>query len=365
MKFIDEVNIKNKTVILRVDYNVPIKDNKIDDDFRITSSLETINYLINNNCKIIILSHLGRVKTVDDKNKNSLRLVYNRLKELVNVNVDFCEDLKGKTLEENVKKLKSKEILLLENTRFMDLEDNKESNCDLELSKYWASLGEVFVNDAFGTTHRKHASTYGITKFLPTCYGFLIKKEIRVLNEALKVNDKILILGGAKVDDKLKLIKNLIDSSSKLLLGGKMCFTFLKAKGNIIDKSLVNEEELNNVKLVYKENVNKIILPVDVIDNLDIGIKTIELFKNSIDKNKLVVWNGPLGYIEDPKYKTGTLEILKYLEDNKIKTIIAGGDTAKIANNEKFKFYHTSTGGGATLEYLQGKNLPALEGEWY
>lgn len=375
MKYIDEVNIENKTVILRSDLNVPIKNNKITDEYRIIKSLDTINYLLEKNCKIILLSHLGKIKTEEDKNKNSLKIVYEKLKELINTKIYFSEELTGEKLKEKVNNLQNKEILLLENTRFMDLENKKESNCDMNLSKYWASLGDIFVMDAFGAAHRSHASTYGIGKYSPTYYGLLVKKEISSLDEALHDKEKIVILGGAKIEDKLNLIDKLINKSSKLLIGGKMCVTFLYLNGNKVDKSQVNLDVTDSLNKTYKENVNKIILPIDIknkknenilletLENdkvLDIGTNTIEKFKENINKNSFVVWNGPLGLVEEKEFETGTLEILKYLSENKIKTIIAGGDTVAIANKYKLNFYHISTGGGATLEYLEGKTLPAL-----
>lgn len=375
MKYIDEVNIENKTVILRSDLNVPIKNNKITDEYRIIKSLDTINYLLEKNCKIILLSHLGKIKTEEDKNKNSLKIVYEKLKELINTKIYFSEELTGEKLKEKVNNLQNKEILLLENTRFMDLENKKESNCDMNLSKYWASLGDIFVMDAFGAAHRSHASTYGIGKYSPTYYGLLVKKEISSLDEALHDKEKIVILGGAKIEDKLNLIDKLINKSSKLLIGGKMCVTFLYLNGNKVDKSQVNLDVTDSLNKTYKENVNKIILPIDIkneknenilLENLennkvlDIGTNTIEKFKENINKNSFVVWNGPLGLVEEKEFETGTLEILKYLSENNIKTIIAGGDTAAIANKYNLDFYHISTGGGATLEYLEGKTLPAL-----
>lgn len=375
MKYIDEVNLENKTIILRSDLNVPINNNLITDEYRIDKSLDSINYLLERNCKIILLSHLGKIKTKEDKKKNSLKIVYEKLKEKINTKIYFSEELVGKKLEETIKNLKNKEIVLLENTRFMDLDNKRESNCDKALAKYWASLGEVFVMDAFGSAHRKHASTYGIGLYLPTYYGLLIKNEKKVLDEVLYNNEKVVILGGAKIEDKLNLIESLINKSSKLLLGGKMCITFLYLNGNKVEKSQVNLDVTNSLNKVYKENVNKIIIPIDIknevnknilIENLnndlvlDIGVNTIENFKNNINKNSFVVWNGPLGMVEEKKFEHGTLEILRYLSENKIKTIIAGGDTASIANKYKYKFYHISTGGGATLEYLEGKTLPGL-----
>lgn len=379
MKFIDEVDLKNKVVILRVDYNVPINNNKIVDKFRIISSFETIKYLLKQDCKIIILSHLGKVKTESDKKANDMKIVYKALKN-VTKHIYFSNECNGSELTKKVKKLKKKDMLLVQNTRYMDVDKSLESNCDEELSKYWALLGDVFVMDAFGTCHREHASTYGISKYLPTCYGFLIKKEIKVLDEVIGLNNKTLILGGAKVSDKIDLIDNLIDKSEKVLIGGKMCLTFLKATGNKIDKSLIEEDKLDYVNKLLKENKEKIVLPIDLktdknenkllediteSDNiLDIGEETITLFKKKIDRDNLVVWNGPMGYIEDKNFQVGTLALLRYLNNYDIKTVIAGGDTASVANKYNFNFYHISTGGGATLKYLEGKELKALGGKF-
>lgn len=380
MKFIDEVNIKNKTVILRVDYNVPIINGNITDNFKIISSFETIRYLLNQNCKIIILSHLGKVKIEEDKKENDMKIVYNKLKTLSKRKVFFSNECFGEQLNKKVKSLKKKQILLVQNTRYMDIESKKESNCDEELSKYWASLGDVFVMDAFGTCHREHASTYGISKFLPTCYGYLIKKEIKVLNEVIDSKNKVLILGGSKVSDKIDLIDNLINKTKKIIIGGKMCFTFLEALGNKIDKSLIETEKKDYVNQLLDKYKNKIILPVDLVnekqDNIkneeittsdilfDIGKETIKLFQNNIEESDLVIWNGPMGYVEDKNFEKGTLMLLKHLNNYNIKTVIAGGDTSAVANKYNFNFYHISTGGGATLQYLEGKELKALGGKY-
>lgn len=375
MEYIDEINTDGKTIILRSDLNVPIQNKKIIDNFKIKKSLKTINYLLEKNCKIILLSHLGKVKTEEDKKNNSLKIVYKELKKQINAKVFFSKELVGTKFEKKVKNLKQKQILLLENTRFMDLDNKKESNCDLSLSKYWASFADLFVMDAFGSSHRKHTSTYGVGKFLPTSYGLLIKEETNALNEALQNDKKIVILGGAKIEDKLNLVKNLLPKSQKILIGGKMCATFLYLKGNKVKKSQVNLEVTESLNKLYKDNVNKLIIPIDIktnntenikVENLkeeeifDIGKNTIELFKQNINKEDFVVWNGPLGLVENKNYEVGTIEILNYLKQNDIKTIIAGGDTAAVANKYNMKFYHISTGGGATLEFLEGKELPAL-----
>lgn len=381
MKFINEVNLRDKTVILRVDYNVPIKGRKILDDYRITKSLKTINYLLDQNCKIILMSHFGKVKEKKDMKRNTLKPAYRRLKKLLanKTKISFCKYLMNDKLDDKVKKLKPREILFLENTRYMDIDDKKESSCDKVLSNYWSKLAEVFVMDAFGACHRNHASTTGLVDYLPTCYGFLIQEETSKLNEALTNENKVIILGGAKIEDKLKLIEKLIVNSKKMLVGGMMCSTFLYTEGKKVEKSQVDFINVENISSIYKQYTNKIILPVDIetkdenfknVDQLnetnisDIGPKTIELFKSHITKDDLVVWNGPLGNTDDERFKKGTYELLKFLSENNIKTIIAGGDTAEVAHNCKMNFYHISTGGGATLKYLEGTPLDSLGGNF-
>ena len=373
MKKITELNIKNKTVILRVDYNVPIENKTVKDNNRIVSSLETINYLLENNAKIIILSHLGKIKSEEDKIKNTLFPVKKELENLLNKEIHFIENLKGKELEEKVASLQNKDILLIENTRYMDYPEKLESSCDEELSKYWASLADVFILDAFGSAHRAHASTYGISKFLPHAIGFLIEKEIIELSK-IKEERKTLIIGGAKVSDKIGVIKNLIDNTSNILIGGAMCATFLKSIGYEIGTTFVEEEKLQEVKELL--GTKKIILPVDVITEngekdineitknesiLDIGSKTIDLFKKYLNDKELILMNGTLGLWENNKYAKGTEELFKYLNQINAKVVVCGGDTGSASRHFNFKPYYLSTGGGASLEYLEGKKLPALE----
>lgn len=376
MKYIDEIDVKGKKVIVRVDYNVPIKDGIIEDDNRIKKSLTTINYLLENNAKIILLSHLGKVKTEEDKQKNSLKVVSEHLGKLLNMNIIFSEETRGKKLDELVNNMKEKDIILVENTRYEDVSNKLESNCDENLSKYWASLGDIFVLDAFASAHRNHASTYGIAKYIKGYAGFLIKEELNVLKEVFQNKNKDILLGGAKVEDKIGVITNLIQNSNSVLLGGAMCFTFLKAKGYNVGLSFVDEERLKYAKELIEKYPNKIILPIDIvtenevkdIDKIsnndigyDIGPKTIEKYKEILSKSNLVVWNGPLGWFENEKYAKGTKDILYYLHDNNIKTVIAGGDTGNAANQYRLKFFYISTGGGATLEYLEGKEFQTLE----
>lgn len=375
MENIRNVNVKGKKVLVRVDFNVPIKDGKILDDTRIVKSLETIEYLIKNKAKIILLSHLGRIKTKEDMENNSLRIVAKKLTTLVKTPVYFIESTRGKILEETINNLLDGEIALIENTRFEDYPKKLESSCDEALSKYWADLADIFVLDAFGSAHRCHASTYGISKYIPSYAGFLVDKETKMLNEAMNKN-KTLILGGAKVEDKIGVIDNLISTSEYLLLGGAMCFTFLKANDINVGKSIVSMENIDYAKKVLKKYKNKILLPIDVItqngikdisnmndDDIgyDIGPKTIKLYEKILSKSKFVLWNGPLGKYEDKKYENGTKDIMKFLSKQKFHTILAGGDVVASSKHFNIEVYYVSTGGGSTLEYLEGKKFKTLE----
>lgn len=387
MKTIKDINIEGKKVIIRCDFNVPIKDGKIIDDTRIKASLKTINYCLEHNAKVILLSHLGRVKEEADLKKNDLAPVANRLSELLDKKVIFVNSTRGQKVEDAISNMKEKDVVLLQNTRYEDLDGKKESSNDPELGKYWASLGDVFINDAFGTIHRAHASNVGIASNLPSAVGFLIESELNALSE---LNDPehpfIVILGGAKVADKIGVIENLVTKADQILIGGGMAFTFLKAENYEVGNSLVDQESLDFCQKMLKEHPNKIVLPIDAnvtkeysndTENkikditefeynemgLDIGPKTIELYEKYLKSAKIVVWNGPLGVYEFNKYQTGTKEILKYLVENNIKAILGGGDIVAAAATlgYKDKIYHASTGGGATLEYLEGKKLPGIE----
>ena len=375
MENITSADVKNKKVIVRVDYNVPIKDGKILDETRIIASLETINYLIKNEAKVILLSHLGRIKSEEDKNTNSLSIVAKRLSKLVNVPVYFVGATRGHIVEETVDNLLTGEIVLIENTRFEDFPKKLESSCDEALSKYWARLGDIFVLEAFGSAHRCHASTYGISKYLPSYAGFLVEKETNMLNEALK-SSRTLIMGGAKVEDKIGVIDNLITTSDCLLLGGAMCFTFLKAKGIDVGSSIVSEDHIDYAKGILEEYQNKIVLPIDVVTQngvkdinelltddigFDIGPKTVELYKEKLSNSNMVLWNGPLGKYEEKEYENGTKEILDFLESQTYKTILAGGDVVAAGTYFDKRMYYSSTGGGSTLEYLEGKRFKTLE----
>ena len=387
MKTIKDLDIDGKKVIIRCDFNVPIKDGKIVDDTRIVGALETIKYCLDRDCKVILMSHLGRVKEEKDLKKNDLSVVASRLAELLKQDVLFSEETRGEELEDTINSMEEGDVLLIQNTRYEDLDGKKESGNDEELGKYWASLGEVFINDAFGTAHRAHASNVGIATHLPSAAGFLIEKEINALKELDNpAHPFIVVLGGAKVSDKIGVIENLVKKADKILIGGGMAFTFLKAEGYEIGKSLLDEENIDFCKKVLSKYKDKIVLPVDFavtneytndekyrtkfIENisndemgLDIGEKTIDLFESILKKAKIVIWNGPLGVYEFSKYKIGTDKLLKYVVDNNIKTILGGGDIVAAATtaNLKDKVYHASTGGGATLEYLEGKKLPGIE----
>lgn len=380
-KTIKDYQYEGKRVIIRCDLNVPIKDGKITDDTRIKESLESINYLIDHQARIIILSHLGKIKTEEDKLTNSLYPVYEKLKSYLNTNVYFSNQTRGDNLEGLVKKLQNGEVLLVENTRYEDYPDKLESSCDEELSSYWASLGEIFINDAYGTTHRAHASNVGIAKLLPNAIGFLVEREINKIDEVLNENTHpyTLVMGGKKVSDKTLVIDNLIKTCDNLLLGGGMCFTFLKAKGINVGASIVDDDNLEYCRELLTKYSDKIILPLDIvtkdnlikdIDNLtdndagyDIGPKTIELFNNILQRSKRVIINGPMGVFEEKPFDNGTKSIYQALKDNRIKTLVGGGDSAASVNLLGFAndFFHISTGGGATLEYLSGTPLKAIE----
>ena len=385
-KTVKDLNIDNKKVIIRCDFNVPIKEGKITDDTRIVKSLPTIKYCLEHNAKIILMSHLGRVKTEEDKTKNDLSVVATRLGELLDKNVTFVNSTRGEELEQVTSNMQDGDIILMQNTRYEDLDGKKESGCDMELAKYWASLGDVFINDAFGTLHRAHASNVGISTYLPSCVGLLVEKELNALSYLFNPDRPfMIILGGAKVSDKIGLIENLLPKCDKILLGGGMAFTFLKAEGYNIGNSLLDEESLDFCKKILKENEDKIILPVDVVCNdkyedtegtvkditeltdsemgLDIGPNTVNIFKNNLSNAKTVMWNGPLGVYEFKNFVLGTNDVLTYLTEINAKTVLGGGDIVAAASscNITDKLYHISTGGGATLEYLEGKELPGLK----
>lgn len=373
MLTLKNIDVKNKKVILRVDYNVPIKDGKILDINKIVASLDTINYLLDNNAKIIIMSHLGKVKTEEDIENNTLLPVKEVLSKLLNKEILFSKELQGKHLEELVSNLKEKDILLLENTRVMDYPNKLESNCDEALSLYWSSLGEVYILDAFASSHRAHASTTGIPKYLPHAVGFLVEKEITELDK-IKNETKTLLLGGAKVSDKIAMIKNLLPTTDKVLVGGAMCATFLKSEGYETGKTFVDDNLINECKTLIK--TEKIVFPVDVVTEtgskeidelteddtiLDIGPLTIDMFEKLLKNKSLILINGTMGKYEDKLYENGTKEIFNYLNGKTSKVIVLGGDANSASTKYNFQTYYKSTGGGASLEYLSGEVLPALK----
>lgn len=387
-KTIRDYDLNNKKVIIRVDFNVPMKDSIITDDNRIKQSLETIEYAINNNAKVILMSHLGRVKTEEDKINNTLEPVALRLSELLNKEVIFVTETRGELLEEEINNLKAGEVLLIENTRFEDVDSKKESSNDLELGKYWASLGDIFINDAFGTSHREHASNVGIASNLPNGIGFLIEKELKNMNSAIENPERPLtvILGGSKVSDKIGVIKNLAEIADHILIAGGMAYTFLKASGLNIGKSLLDEENIPFCNEMLEKYSDKIILPIDSVNakeikegidvtevfisdfkdddiGLDIGHNTIKVFKEYLLDSKTIIWNGPVGYSEIEEFRNGTISICEILKDLDSIKIIGGGDTGAAIINFGYEDYmtHISTGGGASLELLEGKKLPGIE----
>jgi phosphoglycerate kinase len=388
---IKDLDVKHKKVLVRVDFNVPIKDGVITDDNRIMAALPTIKYLIEQKARVILMSHLGKVdhkdpeKTVADKKKNNMAPVATRLAELVDTNVIFVPVTQGPELEEAVNTLKDGEIVVVQNTRY----EKGESKNDLELSRYWASLADCFVSDAFGSAHRAHASTVGVAEILPSALGFLVEKEVTALSAAI-YNPKrplIAIVGGAKVSDKIAVIDNLLTIADKVLIGGGMAYTFLKAQGLQVGKSLLEEDKIELAKEYLARGKDKLVLPVDhkVADNfavdantkivtndeipedfmgLDIGPKTIELFKKELEGAKTVIWNGPMGVFEMEPFAEGTLEVCRAISElEQANTVIGGGDSAAAAIQLGFKekFTHISTGGGASLEFMEGKQLPGIE----
>ncbi|MDD6719655.1 phosphoglycerate kinase [Lactobacillus porci] len=392
---VSDVDVKDKKVLVRVDFNVPIKDGVIGDDNRIVAALPTIKYIIENGGKAILLSHLGRVKSDEDKKSLSLAPVAKRLGELLDKPVTFVPSNEGKEVEDAINNMKDGDVVVLENTRFQDIDNDfgkRESKNDPKLGEYWASLGDVFVNDAFGTAHRSHASNVGIATAMkaagkPAAAGFLLEKEIKFLGNAVAnpVHPFVTILGGAKVSDKIGVITNLIPKADHIIIGGGMAYTFLKAQGHKIGKSLVEDDKVEFAKELLEKAGDKLVLPIDNVaatefnndaasevvgddipDNemgLDIGPKTVELFKKTLEGAKTVVWNGPMGVFEMPNFAKGTLEVGRALADlPDATTIVGGGDSTAAAKQLGIapKLTHISTGGGASLEYLEGKELPGI-----
>ena len=380
--------IKNKRVILRCDFNVPISNGNVLDETKIIKSLETINYLINENCKIIILSHLGRVKSESDFATNTLEPVKNILEKLLNRPIKFAKDILASETKSLAEALNPGEILLLENTRFLDIPNKRESNLNLDLARYIASFGELYINDAFAVCHRNHTSVVGIPKFLPNCIGFLVEKEITMLDKTIKEPKRpfTVIMGGAKVDDKLAIIKSLLPKCDHLLVSGGIANSFLDALGLNVGSSLKTEnaetlKELKNLMLTYKEkfafpldaitastysqkptmkNINEIV-DDDIIK--DIGTKTIHKYSAIISTSNTIFINGTMGVYEEQPFKNGTTEIYNCLSKIKEKVVLGGGDTISAINNLGFTnmFVNVSSGGGATLEYIANGTLPGIE----
>ncbi|PKK96704.1 MAG: phosphoglycerate kinase [Tenericutes bacterium HGW-Tenericutes-3] len=390
-KTIRDLDVQGKKVLIRVDFNVPLKDGEISDENRIVQALPTIEYVLSHGGKAILFSHLGRVKDEADKASNSLEVVAQRLGELLEKEVKFVPETRGPILEKAINELKNGEILMFENTRFEDLNGKKESKNDPELGKYWASLGDVFVNDAFGTAHREAASNVGIAAHIKdTVAGFLLEKEINFIGGTLENPERpfVAILGGAKVSDKIEVIKNLLKVADKVLIGGGMAYTFFKAQGMEIGKSLLEADKVDLAKELLELGKGKIVLGSDVITaktfdpesekhvrditniptdemGMDIGPRTIALFESILATAKTVVWNGPLGVFEFPRFAEGTRSVAQAITEIKDQatTIIGGGDSAAavIQFGLADGFTHISTGGGASLEYLEGKLLPGIE----
>ncbi|NCB64645.1 MAG: phosphoglycerate kinase [Bacilli bacterium] len=387
-KVVTDLDVAGKKVLVRADFNVPMKDGAITNDNRIVQALPTINYLIENNAKVILFSHLGKVKTEEDKAKLSLKPVAERLAELLGKEVTFVPETRGEALEAAVAALKDGDVLVFENTRFEDVDGKKESKNDPELGKYWASLGDLFVNDAFGTAHRAHASNVGIASNLESAAGFLMEKEIKFIGGAVDepVRPFVAILGGAKVSDKIGVIKHLLNKADKVLIGGGMAYTFMKAQGLEIGKSLLEADKVELAKELLESAGDKLVLPIDakmvhefgndgeitIAENdafpadqmaLDIGPASVELFTKELEGAKTVVWNGPMGVFELSNFAQGTIGVCEAIAKlNDAVTIIGGGDSAAAAMQLGFAddFTHISTGGGASLEYLEGKELPGV-----
>ncbi|AUF83375.1 phosphoglycerate kinase [Mesoplasma syrphidae] len=391
-KTLNDIKVNGKTVLVRVDFNVPLKDGVITDDNRIQAALPTIKHLVKNGAKIVLFSHLSRIKSEEDKATKSLAPVAKRLAEVLEQTVKFVPQTRGIELETAIKSLQAGEVLLFENTRFEDVKDGEvvkaESKNAPELGKYWASLGDVFVNDAFGTAHRAHASNVGISENIEeSALGFLVQSEIEMLGKGIDTPERpfVAILGGAKVSDKIGVIDHLLTKVDKILVGGGMTYTFMKALGHEIGSSLLEEDKVELAKTYLEKANGKIILPVDSacastfadveptfcgldvpagLMGLDIGPKTIELFQKELAGAKTVVWNGPMGVSEFENFKAGTVAVCESAAklENAF-TLIGGGDSAAAAIKLGFRddFSWISTGGGASLQYMEGKALPGIE----
>ena len=384
---VKDLDVRGKHVIVRVDFNVPHKGAVITDDNRVRAALPTINYLTENGAKVLLLSHLGKVKTEEDKAKNDMSIVADCLSKLQSAPVTFVNATRGAELEAAVAAQEDGSIVLMQNTRY----EKGESKNDPELGKYWASLGDLFVEDAFGSVHRAHASTVGIPSNLPegcSAVGFLVEKELNVLGGALNDPQRpfVAILGGAKVSDKIGVIENLLKIADKVIIGGGMSYTFSAAEGGKIGDSLLEADKIELAKEFMAKGAGKLFLPVDTVEanafdnateiktvksgevddgfqGLDIGPASVELFKKELEGAKTVFWNGPMGVFEKPEYAKGTVAVCEAIANLEgATTIIGGGDSASAAKNLGFadKFSHISTGGGASLEFMEGKELPGV-----
>jgi phosphoglycerate kinase len=381
-KTIRDIDVKDKRVLVRVDFNVPVKEGVVGDDTRIRAALPTINYLLENGAALILCSHLGRPKG-EVKPEFSLRPVAEYLGKLIDKPVAFAEDCIGPKAEDAAKALKPGDVLLLENTRF----HAGETKNDPEIAKQLASLADVYVNDAFGSAHRAHASTEGVAQFLPAVAGFLLEKEIKYLGQAVANPEKpfVAILGGAKISDKIGVIKNLLTKADSILIGGGMANTFFKAEGYPVGDSLVEDDALDTAKEILEQAGTKFRLPVDVViadkfeadaaqktmstgpipDGwriLDIGPETVAHFAKIIGEAKTVVWNGPMGVFEFPAFAKGTFAIAQAAAESEAVTIVGGGESVAAVKQSGLadKITHISTGGGASLEMLEGLTLPGV-----
>ncbi|QGZ97613.1 phosphoglycerate kinase [Mycoplasma sp. NEAQ87857] len=387
-KTIDDVVLSGKKVLVRVDFNVPVKDGVITSTKRITAALPTIKKILAEGGKPILFSHLGRVKSEEDKLSKSLKPVAVELANQLGSPVVFVNQTRGELLEKTIDEMKDGVVVLVENTRFEDLNNKAESKNDPELGKYWASLGDVFINDAFGTAHRAHASNVGIAKNIKeSALGYLMEKEVSSLGKAIEGAEHpyVAIIGGAKVSDKIQVLENLVKIADKMIIGGGMAYTFMKAKGETIGTSLVEDDYVELAKDFLAKYSDKVILPVDHACStkfadeepkffegdipagymgLDLGPKSIELFSKALEGAKTVVWNGPMGVTEFEHYKNGTLAVCKAIAAlDGCYSVVGGGDSVaaveKLGMEEKFS--HVSTGGGASLELLQGLVLPGVD----
>lgn len=388
-KTVEDIDVKGKKCLVRCDFNVPVKDGVITDDKRIREAMKTIRYLVDHGAKVILCSHMGKPKG-EFNEKYSLKPVAKRISELLGKEVYMCKDVIGEDAKSHAAALNDGDVMLLENTRF---HAGEEKN-DPEYSKELASMAEIFVNDAFGTAHRAHASTAGVTAYLPAVCGYLIQKEIEIMGKALEAPERpfVAILGGAKIADKLNVINNLLEKCDTLVIGGGMAFTFLKAMGYEIGKSLVDDTKIEYCKDMMKKaeaNGKKLLLPIDTaiaasfpdpidaeievsyvdsdkipadMEGLDIGPKTCALFADAIKSAKTVIWNGPMGVFENPTLAKGTIEVAKAVAESECVSIIGGGDSAAAVEQLGFadKMTHISTGGGASLEFLEGLELPGI-----